>query len=335
MGEVWAARELETGEPRAVKFLKGSSSSDERRRRFLREARAAMTLRHPNVVTIHGVEDGEQPFMVMDLLAGETMRAHLERNPRLSLRAALTLMMPVIAAVGAAHAHAIVHRDLKPENVFLSPREDGAVEVRVLDFGVAKFAASLSTPALTESGDRLGTPRYMSPEQARGARGVDHRADLWSIGLMLYEMLSGRHPIAGDSVQAIFRAITFDPIAPLEVDVPADVREVVMKMLSRDPAQRPRDLREVVAVLAAHHDSTAPVFDAPAVAEHRASRPSVSTVDETIDRTVGGRSDGRRVLLVAVAIAATIAATTCAVVRRGASSAPRTSASPTGSEGTP
>jgi eukaryotic-like serine/threonine-protein kinase len=334
MGEVWAARELENGQTRALKFLKGSS--EERRRRFLREGRAAMTLRHPNVVTIHAVEEGEEPFLVMDLLEGETLRAHLDRNPRLGLTATLTLMMPVISAVGAAHAHGIVHRDLKPENVFLTPRDAG-VDVRVLDFGVAKFAASLSTPALTESGDRLGTPRYMSPEQARGARDVDHRADIWSIGMMLYEALAGFHPIGGENVGAIFRAITFDPIPPLEGDCPADVRALVHRMLSREPSERPADLREVVAVLSLHHDGTVVVFDAPAIDEQRISRQSITTVDETLDGTTvpAQRRAGRSMLIVGVVIAIAISAATCAVVRRAASSEPRTSASPTTTRGTP
>ena len=334
MGEVWAATDQGTGERRAVKFLKAVGANDERRRRFLREARAAMTIDSPHVVRIHSVEDREEvvPFMVMDLLEGETMRAHLDRVGRLSLRDALSLVMPIVAAVGAAHANRIVHRDLKPENVFLSPR-DGDLEVRVLDFGVAKFAASVSTPALTESGDRLGTPRYMAPEQARGSRDVDHRVDIWALGIMIWEALAGRHPISGDNVGAIYKAITLDVIPDLrdEVpEVPADVAELVSRMLARDPERRPHDLREVAAVLGRHYDGATPVI-APATTDVSTTdeRRSIPTIDDTIDGTTvptRGKSTGGAWIIVALVLLALLGATTL-VARRGAFSAPPQSTS--------
>jgi eukaryotic-like serine/threonine-protein kinase len=326
MGEVWSARDVSNGERRALKFLKGTSASDERRRRFLREGRAAMTLRHPNVVMIHSVEEGDEPFLVMDLLDGETMREHLDRRKRLSLGEALSVLMPVISAVGAAHALGIVHRDLKPENVFLTPTGD----VRVLDFGVAKFAASISTPNLTESGDRLGTPRYMAPEQARGARDVDHRVDIWALGVMLWEALEGRHPIAGENVGAIYRAITFDPIPKLGVDVPAEVRDLITSMLERDVAKRPRDLREIVDVLAKHYDGAPPTFGAPAVdEEERSSRRSMTTIDETYDgTTVPTRARSSRGMWIAIVVALLAALVMYGVYRRGAASGPPSTGSP-------
>jgi serine/threonine protein kinase len=334
MGEVWAATDVQTGAHRALKFLKSAGSDDERRRRFLREARAAMTIDSPHVVRIHSVEDREdlRPFMVMDLLEGETMRAHLDRVGRLSLQDALALVMPIISAVGAAHANGIVHRDLKPENVFLSP-EGGTLHVRVLDFGVAKFAASSTTPALTESGDRLGTPRYMAPEQARGSRDVDHRVDVWALGIMLWEALAGRHPIAGDNVGSIYKAITLDVMPELRdaaPDVPADVAALISRMLSRDPDGRPHDLREVAAVLGKHYGCATPVI-APASMELTAvdERRSMPTIDDTIDGTTVPSREKRvgPLLLLLVVVIVALAGVTIAAVRRGASSAPPQSTS--------
>jgi serine/threonine-protein kinase len=336
MGEVWSGTDVGTGEKRALKFLKhAGSADDERRRRFLREARAAMSIASPHVVRIHSVEDreGGSPFLVMDLLEGETLRAHLDREGRLSLPNVLAVFMPILSAVGAAHAKGIVHRDLKPENVFLS-REGGETRVRVLDFGVAKFAASASTPALTESGDRLGTPRYMAPEQARGSRDVDHRVDVWALGIMLWEALAGRHPIVGDNVGAIYKAITLDvmpDLASVAPDVPRDVAELVSRMLSRDPGERPIDLREVVSVLGRHTSAPAPEL-APAAMEATAidARRSIPTIDDTVDgTTVPSREKQRvrRIYIVAALIVMALAGATIAVARRGASSAPPTSSS--------
>jgi serine/threonine protein kinase len=332
MGEVWAAIDTESGDRRALKFLKGAASNEDRRRRFIREARAAMTIDNPHVARIHAVDEPEHgpPFMVMDLLEGETLRAHLDRVGRLPLNDALSIMMPIISAVGAAHANRIVHRDLKPENVFLSP-ENGAMTVTVLDFGVAKFAASNSTPALTESGDRLGTPRYMAPEQARGSRDVDHRIDIWAIGIMFWEMLAGRHPIPGDNVGAIYKAITLDIMPDLgeaAPDLPADVVALVSRMLSRDPDGRPYDMREVAAVLGKHYSGVTPVI-APAATDIATteSRRSIATIDDTIDGTTIPSHEKRRrriLWLVAVAIIA-LAGATIAAVRRAAPSAPQPS----------
>ena len=327
MGEVWSARDLQNGERRALKFLKRAQDSEDRRRRFLREGAAAMKLRHAHLVTIHSVEEGEEPFLVMDLLEGETFRENLDRRKSLSLPDALAILMPVVSAVGAAHAHGIVHRDLKPENVFITATGD----VRVLDFGVAKFAASVTTPNLTESGDRLGTPRYMAPEQARGARDVDHRVDIWALGMMLFEALSGAHPILGDNVGAIYRAITFDPIPPLEADVPPDVRVLVAQMLQRDPSARPRDLRDVADALSPHYDGSAPSFDPPAVEdrEDRISRRSHTTVDDTFDGTTIRTAPKRsRAVIVVAAFALLAGGITYAVVRLATSSEPPASSPP-------
>src|SRR6185436_11140453 len=167
------------------------------RKRFLREASAASALQHPHVVEILDVFDFEThaPVLVMELLRGETLGKKLQRDERLSLEETAALMVPVVSALGAAHALGIVHRDIKPENVFLSDAGKERV-VKVLDFGIAKLAAQpdCEVSALhTNVGAMLGTPSYMAPEQAAG-EGVDHRVDIWSLGVLLYECLSGSRP---------------------------------------------------------------------------------------------------------------------------------------------
>src|SRR5262245_37264609 len=177
MGSVWAARHLVTGKDVALKFLRASiATRPEARQRFIREARAASRVRHPNVVAIHDVlELGDGGLvMVMDLLFGETLGQRLERRGSLSLREAASILAPVISAVGSAHAAGVVHRDLKPDNIFLAdeaptPRSTSAsgqrgAEVRVLDFGIAKLHEDHDSPGLTNTCALLGTPYYMSPE---------------------------------------------------------------------------------------------------------------------------------------------------------------------------
>ncbi len=322
MGEVWAATELATGAPRAVKLLKRArSASESGRRRFLREARAAMALRHPGIVTIHEViaDDDIGWVLVMDLLEGETLRARLDREGKLGLSQTVAIVAPVISAVATAHAAGIVHRDLKPENVFLGIAQD----VRVLDFGVAKLPPSGDTPPLTESGDRIGTPQYMAPEQARGELALDHRADVWALGVIIYEMLSGQSPIRGDNVAEVYRAIMFGEIAPLrEVvpDVPAPLGAVVARMLARDPTGRPKDLREVAAVLAPYGGAT--VDEVPAARSSMPQRDS-TTVADTGDVAPPPRRRRWLVGVLALVVAALIfGGVTFAVVRRGASSSP-------------
>src|SRR4051812_21927994 len=207
MGTVWAATHTVTRRSVAMKFLKDSMRHRrDLRERFLREAAAASALKHPNVVEIIDVFDFAEgsPVMVMELLRGETLGAKLLRDERLSVEETAALLLPVVSAVGEAHAIGIVHRDLKPDNLFLL-EGSGEPRVKVLDFGIAKLSAERylqggPSPLLTESGSMLGTPCYMAPEQASGESPVDHRADIWSLGVILYECLSGVRPIEGENL---------------------------------------------------------------------------------------------------------------------------------------
>ncbi|HVJ17023.1 MAG TPA: serine/threonine-protein kinase, partial [Polyangiaceae bacterium] len=188
MGTVWAAQHTVTRRSVAMKFLRDSMRTrGDLRQRFLREAATASSLKHPNVVEIIDVFDLEDstPVMVMELLHGETLGKKLARDERLSVEETAAVMLPVISAVGTAHAHGIVHRDLKPENLFLEESGDSS-RIKVLDFGIAKLTAEHilergHSALLTDTGSMLGTPCYMAPEQASGEHPVDQRADVWSL----------------------------------------------------------------------------------------------------------------------------------------------------------
>jgi serine/threonine-protein kinase len=273
MGVVWAARHAVTRKPVALKFLKRATrEGTQTPQRFLREARAASAVRHPSVVEVHDVlelEDG-WPVMVMDLLEGETLAARLARERTLPLAEVARIMVPVCAGVGSAHALGIVHRDLKPDNVFLCAKGVGAEAVKVLDFGLAKLTATegdaARSGAMTSTGVLLGTPFYMAPEQIFGEKDIDHRADLWAIGIILYEALTGGRPTHGSNAGQVFKMVAKEEIVPLRQvapSLPEPVLDLVTKLLQQRPADRPADLREVVTVLSTYTSAPAEPFGAP------------------------------------------------------------------------
>jgi serine/threonine-protein kinase len=266
MGVVWAATHVHTRRKVALKLVKRAGAED-LRVRLLREARASCAVRHPHVREVYDVLEADDgaPMMVMEHLAGESLADRLEREGKLTLPEAAALLLPVVSAVGAAHALGIVHRDLKPANIFLE--EGPPKSVKVLDFGIAKLTASegdaAATAALTTSGALLGTPYYMSPEQAFGEKDVDHRTDVWALGLILYRCLTGVLPTRADNVGQVFKSIVARPIPPLAQaapELPADVTTLVDRMLSRARKHRPGDLHEVAAVLERYTDVRPPDF---------------------------------------------------------------------------
>ncbi len=274
MGVVWAATDLVTTRPVALKFHKTEGKTDERNQaRFMREAQSAMSVRHPNVAPVHAVLSTPEgvPFLVMDLLTGESLRQRLERSPALTVPEVLRIMTRVCAAVEAAHTLQIIHRDLKPENIFLANNE-----VQVLDFGIAKRLPRSgfgdAETALTSAGAFLGTPCYMAPEQIYGEE-LDQRADVWALGIVLYECLSGVLPTAGGLGHTL-KIITRDGVKPLrEVapQVPAPLCDVVMQMLSLKP-----DLRPTVAEVRQVLEGARPAYpsrSSPQVARHAVSAP--------------------------------------------------------------
>lgn len=289
MGVVWAVQEVETGAWFALKLLQDDVEDPDAGRRFTHEARAAQVVRHPHVVCMHGVLELEnaRPAILMELLEGETLRDVLAREQRLELPELLRVMGPVVAAVGAAHALGVVHRDLKPENLFLARQPSGAPLVKILDFGIAKVTAldgeTMRTTGLT-TGKVLGTPTYMAPEQVYGQTDLDHRVDIWALGLIFYQALSGVLPTAGDNIGQVFRNVTARPFPPLESlvpDLPPALTSLVTHMLDRDRAARPADLREVLHTLEELSSCEWQPFDAPApalLAIAARARPELATL---------------------------------------------------------
>jgi serine/threonine-protein kinase len=273
MGEVWAAEQTITRKKVAVKFLAGAAAlSDETRRRFIREARAACAVQHPNVVEVHDVveADADTPAMVMELLRGESLEAKLQRDGKLALEEALSIVLRVVSAVGTAHTLGIIHRDIKPDNIFIAETPEGT-EVKVLDFGIAKIATNddgEQTANLTATGSMLGTPYYMSPEQAFGEKRIDHRADIWSIGIVLYRCLSGQLPTQADNLGQILKVIMTRSIPKLGAvapELPKPISALVDRMLGYSPSERPADLREVKAAIESFLRVRVSDFGAPAI----------------------------------------------------------------------
>src|SRR5512136_309952 len=264
MGEVYAAEDTKLQRRVALKVLPREMAADpERLQRFQREARAIAALNHPHVVTIYSVEeaDGVQ-FLTMELVEGKTL-GDLIPEEGLALEELLRLALPLVDSVAAAHQHGIVHRDLKPANVMLA--RDG--RVKVLDFGLAKLKPEVSstettllaTGSLTGQHTVVGTAAYMSPEQAEG-RPVDHRSDIFSLGVVLYEMACGQRPFKGDTAFSLISSIIKDtPRALSEVKrgVPPALERIVAKALAKDPAERYQRALELGDELRAVEEQTA------------------------------------------------------------------------------
>jgi serine/threonine-protein kinase len=220
----------------AIKLMHADFSEDteQMRPRFYREARAAAKLNHRNIVTIFEfAEESNVPYIVMEFLKGTPLGARIHAQPSLTLDDKLNVVAQLCDGLAYAHEQGVVHRDVKPDNVFLL--EDGSV--KLLDFGIAK----LTTSTLTRQGDVLGSASYMSPEQVGGSDSVDGRADIFSTGVVLYELLSGKKPFEADSPTAVIVKILKDEPTPIEsvtTGLPADLIAAVMKALSKDPAER-------------------------------------------------------------------------------------------------
>jgi pimeloyl-ACP methyl ester carboxylesterase len=248
MGVVFRAMDRRLHRPVALKFLPESVGADEQlRQRFLQEAKAAASLDHTNICTIYGIEqapDGRL-FLVMPFYDGETLQRRIRRGP-LPVPEALDYARQIAEGLGHAHAAGIVHRDIKPANVTIT--RDG--RIKILDFGIAKMADA----SLTRTGMVLGTLAYMSPEQAAGEKQVDHRTDLWALGVVLYEMLAGRRPFAQDTIAALFNAVQAlepVPLRELRPDVPPRLDEVVTRLLQKAREHRYADTEALLVALEA------------------------------------------------------------------------------------
>ncbi len=300
MGTVWAATHTVTGKSVALKMLRTRHDATARRR-VLREARAACAVHHPSVIVIHDVieaADGS-PVLVMDRLEGESLRARLDRQRTLPLAEALRIARTVLEALEVAHAAAIVHRDLKPENLFLLV----SGELRLLDFGVAKLIASDDAPAagsgaLTSTGAMVGTPFYMAPEQAFG-EAIDGRADLWAVGIVLYECLSGELPTRGDNLGQVLRILSkgrIPPLGPRAPGVPRAIAAVVDGLLSIDAAGRVPTARAALDALEYARNEA----DSSAVTSTEARAPEVAIAASAVG--AAARPVRRRLAAIAAAV---------------------------------
>ena len=274
MGNVFEAEISSVGRRCAIKFLRSELAARSRSTsRFEREAQTLARLEHEHITAVfdYGWFEDETPFFVMEYLGGETLRRHLERRGPLAPALALELLQQACRGMALAHARGVVHRDLKPDNLMLVEHSDGRPWLKILDFGVARHLEAAAVQ-LTPTGAELGTVLYMSPEQARGVTNVDARADVYALGAIAYEALSGRRVHSGESYnEVLFHVITRDhaPLAQVLPACPKSLTDVIERCLMRDPADRPADGASLLALLERVEVSSG---TAPVAAPHTAKR---------------------------------------------------------------
>jgi eukaryotic-like serine/threonine-protein kinase len=303
MGSVWAAHHVPLDTRVAIKLIRGEANRENMASRLLQEARAAAKLGHPAIVRVYdvGQTDTSDPFIVMELLEGESLQQRLDRELHLSATEAVRLLLPIADALRAAHAKGIVHRDIKPGNVFLSAH-DGGSQPKLVDFGIAKLNGRDMDTHLTQKGVILGSPDYMAPEQARGEEGIDQRADIWSFCVLLYEAVSGDPPFDGGNYHALLRAIVeVQPISLCErCTADAELSTIVETGMAKAPAERWPSMQALGEALAVwllkqgvFEDAAGNSIDAKWVhrandpATRRQSRPSFGSIPGVVSTSPG------------------------------------------------
>ena len=311
MGKVYLAVHPGIGRQAAVKVLAPSDAADPQIvSRFITEARAANAIRHPNIVDIYdsGVLEGGTPYIVMEYLEGEMLTQALARGP-LPVADAIDWGCQIAEALAAAHAHEVVHRDLKPDNLFLvaDPRRLGKKQVKVLDFGIAKLQRhTFDQVHKTRTGALLGTPLYMSPEQCMSMKDIDARTDIYSLGVILYEMVTGRRPFDSEGVYALISMqINEPPASPTTYrpDLPRDLEAIILQALAKAPASRQESMAVLLsrlelargnaagsseALARAHQERLMPI---PLPPSQQVTLPEIKTLGDTaVSKPVTGRT---------------------------------------------
>lgn len=272
MGAVFRATDLDSNDEVALKVLLRGSREEETRARFQREYDILSTLEHPGIVGIRGFGTSENgwPWLAMELIEGESLRQRIKRGP-MSPQELLPILTATADALQAAHIAGVIHRDLKPDHVLL-PSEGG---VKLLDFGLS---LALNADKLTQTGTLIGTPRYMAPEQIASAHGCDSRADIYALGIIAYEALTGDSPFVASDHGQLLGAIMTNRLEPLEnrrPDLPAKLGEVLAKVMDKDPEvrfQTPREFVQAFAFAAGVSSSEMPEFSAPKIKTKRRPR---------------------------------------------------------------
>jgi serine/threonine-protein kinase len=262
MGYVVAARHLQLGQTVALKFMRSDVLNDEHKSRFLREARNTVRLKskHVSRVLDVGSLEGGAPYIVMEYLEGTDLSALLQKRGPFPVKEACDYIIQACEAIAEAHAHGIVHRDLKPANLFLTRGSGGEPVVKVLDFGVSKVlelglddtSSRHLDSVVTKATDLLGSPSYMAPEQVVSARDADSRSDVWSLGVILFRLISGKAPFTGNSLGDLIQNIMHGPTPNLRdyrPDIPEGLEHVLLRCMERDRTRRP-DVVELARMLA-------------------------------------------------------------------------------------
>jgi hypothetical protein len=252
MGDVWRAHDETLEIEVALKLIRAEEDADDSEDRLLREARIAAKLGHPAIVRIFdfGRSELDEPFIVMELLEGIDLAKLMRKSGPVNALKAVRIILPIVHALGAAHAKGIVHRDLKPDNIFLAKLDGDQFQPKLVDFGIAKLDRSKAS-RLTRTGALIGSPTYMSPEQGRGDE-VDHRADIWSICVVLYEMVAGYPPFQGKNSHALLYAIMVSDPEPIPMHAPSDeaLWQIIARGLEKDWETRWPSARDLGVALA-------------------------------------------------------------------------------------
>ncbi len=284
MGSVFKARDPVVGRTVALKTIHSAalsgSQSDEYRARFYREARASGVLAHPGIVPVFDVGEHEgAPFLVMEFVDGRTLADAVKKGERLTLDRVCEIGQQLAEALGYAHRQGVIHRDIKPANILLTSRAVyGSERPRITDFGIAKLAAS----EITTTGQLLGTPSFMPPEQFTGAP-IDGRADLFSLGVILYSLATGEQPFPGETMTAVsYKVVHTDPVPPAKLNpaVPARLESVILKCLAKNPAERYQTGEEIAQDLAAIRTSAVATAQQPII-----PAPAAEAADDTLGPT--------------------------------------------------